>query len=125
MGRLPGPFLPPIAMIGPFLDRSHLMGSFGGKSQLPPGGLQKLLRHVLVDQVKVVQVLCAGGGAYLARAQALGCVGLAWKCLGNILQLWLVGPEEEGTAAHGLPQELCVWREGRGLDDVGWNSGLD
>ena len=58
MGRLPGPFLPPIAMIGPFLDRSHLMGSFGGKSQLPPGGQHKLLRHVLVDQVKVVQVLC-------------------------------------------------------------------
>ena len=101
------------------------MGSFGGKSQLPPGGQHKLLRHGLVDQVKVVQVLCAGGGAYLARAQALGCVGVAGKCLGNILQLWLVGPEEEGTAAHGLPQELCVWREGRGLDDARWDNGLD
>ena len=105
MGRLPRTFLPPIAMIGPFLDRSPLMSSCGGRSDLPPGGLRKLLRHVLVDQATVVQVLCAGGSAYLARAQALGCVGLAWKCLGNIVQLWLVGPEEEGTAAHGLLKE--------------------
>ena len=81
MGRLPGPFLPPIAMIGPFLDRSPLMGSFGGKSQLPPGGLQKLLRHVLVDQVKVVQVLCAGGGAYSSwRGRKRG---VAWAWPGN------------------------------------------
>ena len=93
MGRLPGPFLPPIAMIGPFLDRSPLMGSFGGKSQLPPGGLQKLLRPVLVDPLNMIEVPSGGGDPFLAMAPAIVCASLAQKYLGNFLEMGLVGRE--------------------------------
>ena len=89
MGRLPGPFLPPIAMIGPFLDRSPLMGSFGGKSQLPPGGLQKLLRHVLVDQLNMIEVPSGGGDPFLAMSPAIGCASSDPEVLGK---LWADGP---------------------------------
>ena len=78
-----------------------------------------LQNHVLAHHLQVVPVRSACGGASPAMAPAAGPNGLAKKCVWNILILGLVGLEEEGTAAHGLPQELCVWREGRELDDVG------
>ena len=84
-----------------------------------------LQNHVLAHHLQVAHVCSPRGGASTAMALAAGPSGLAKKCVWKILILGLVGLEEEGTAAHGLPQELCVCRERRGLDDVGCDIDLD
>ena len=84
-----------------------------------------LQNHVLAHHLQVVPVRSACGGASTAMALAAGPSGLAKKCVWKILILGLVGLEEEGTAPAALPQELCVCRERRGLDDARWHIDLD
>ena len=84
-----------------------------------------LQNHVLAHHLQVVPVYSPRGGASPAMAPAAGRFGLGEKCVWNILVLGLVGLEEEGTAPAALPQELCVCRERRGLDDVGCDIDLD
>ena len=83
-----------------------------------------LQNHVLENHLQVVEVRSTRGGASLAMAPAAGCYGLAKKCVWNILVLGLVGLEERAQLLPTL-QELCVCREGRGLDDERWDSDLD
>ena len=73
-------------------------------------GLSSLPNQVLEDQLNMIDVPSAAGDPFLAISPAIG--GHSWKAevLGIVFGNGSGWAEEEGAAAHGLPQEPSVWR---------------
>ena len=72
-------------------------------------GVSSLPNQVLENQLNMIDVPSAGGDPFLAIAPAIG--GHSWKAevLGIVFGNGSGWAEEEGAAAHGLPQEHSVW----------------
>ena len=73
-------------------------------------GVSSLPNQVLEDQLNMIDVPSEAGDPFLAIAPAIG--GHSWKAevLGIVFGNGSGWAEEEGAAAHGLPQEPSVWR---------------